>query len=92
MSCARVALIGPAGENLVRYACVVNELKHVNGRAGMGAVMGSKNLKAIAVRGRNRMELQNQEKFQEISKSLAELIGQHRPNKVLIQGPCFFPF
>ena len=47
----RIALIGPAGENLVRYACITNELKHFNGRTGMGAVMGSKNLKAIAVRG-----------------------------------------
>ncbi len=47
----RIALIGQAGENLVRYACISNELKHFNGRTGMGAVMGSKNLKAIAVRG-----------------------------------------
>ncbi|MBS4023232.1 MAG: aldehyde ferredoxin oxidoreductase family protein [Dethiobacter sp.] len=47
----RVAQIGPAGENLVRYACITNELAHFNGRNGMGAVMGSKNLKAIAVRG-----------------------------------------
>lgn len=47
----RVALIGPAGEKLVRFACIVNELKHANGRGGMGAVMGSKNLKTIAVRG-----------------------------------------
>jgi len=47
----RVAAIGPAGENQVRFACVVNALKHTNGRGGMGAVMGSKNLKAIAVRG-----------------------------------------
>ncbi|MBI5968038.1 MAG: aldehyde ferredoxin oxidoreductase family protein [Deltaproteobacteria bacterium] len=80
---ARVALIGPAGERLVRYACVVNELKHVNGRTGMGAVMGSKNLKAIAVRGTNKLEVKNLEKFHELSKSLAELIGQHGPNKVL---------
>lgn len=50
---ARVALIGPAGERLVRFACVTNELRHFNGRTGMGAVMGSKNLKAIAVRGTN---------------------------------------
>ena len=47
---AAVLCIGPAGENLVRFACVANELKHVNGRTGMGAVMGSKNLKAVAVR------------------------------------------
>jgi aldehyde:ferredoxin oxidoreductase len=80
---ARVALIGPAGENQVRYACVVNELKHANGRTGMGAVMGSKNLKAIAVRGTNKLEPQNLEKFHEISRSLAELIVQHGPNKVL---------
>ncbi len=79
----RVALIGPAGENLVRYAGVVNELKHVNGRTGMGAVMGSKNLKAIAVRGTNKLEAKNLEKFHEISKSSADLIGQPGPNKVL---------
>ena len=47
----RVASIGPAGENLVRYACVINELIHVNGRSGMGAVMGSKNLKAVVCLG-----------------------------------------
>lgn len=52
----RVAIIGPAGENLVRYSCIVNDLKHVNGRTGLGAVMGSKNLKAVAVRGHKRLE------------------------------------
>ncbi len=62
---ARVALIGPAGEKLVRFACVVNELKHANGRTGMGAVMGSKNLKAIAVRGTNKLEVKDLENFLE---------------------------
>jgi len=80
---ARVALIGPGGENLVRYACVVNELKHVNGRTGMGAVMGSKNLKAVAVRGTKKMEMHDPEKLREMSKNLTELIGQHGPNQVL---------
>lgn len=47
----RVANIGPAGEKLVRYAAILNNKKHACGRTGMGAVMGSKNLKAIAVRG-----------------------------------------
>jgi aldehyde:ferredoxin oxidoreductase len=42
-------LIGPAGENVVRYACVINDLHHVNGRTGMGAVMGAKKIKAIVV-------------------------------------------
>ncbi len=50
----RVLQIGPGGENLVRYAAVTNDLRHFNGRNGMGAVMGSKNLKAVAVRGRTR--------------------------------------
>ena len=53
----RVAQIGPAGENLVRYACIVNDLNEVAGRTGLGAVMGSKNLKAIAVRGSHRVEV-----------------------------------
>ena len=80
---ARVALIGPAGENMVRFACVVNELKHANGRTGMGAVMGSKNLKAVAVRGTKKMDVHDPEKLRELSKELTELIGQYGPNKVL---------
>ena len=47
----RVAQIGPAGENLVRFACIMNDGKEAAGRGGMGAVMGSKNFKAVAVRG-----------------------------------------
>jgi len=50
----RVLQIGPAGENLVRYAGITNDLRHFNGRNGMGAVMGSKNLRAVAVRGTTR--------------------------------------
>jgi aldehyde:ferredoxin oxidoreductase len=56
----RTALIGPAGENLVRFAAIVNDRSHFVGRNGLGAVMGSKNLKGIAVRapqGKPRMEL-----------------------------------
>ncbi len=48
----QVACIGPAGENLVRYAAIRTGLKSSAGRTGMGAVMGSKNLKAVAARGR----------------------------------------
>jgi len=47
----RTAIIGPGGEHLVRYACVMTGTRHAAGRTGMGAVMGSKNLKAVAVRG-----------------------------------------
>jgi aldehyde:ferredoxin oxidoreductase len=58
---ARTAQIGPAGENMVRYACIMNDLSHAAGRTGMGAVMGSKNVKAIAVKASKRVELQNTE-------------------------------
>jgi aldehyde:ferredoxin oxidoreductase len=49
-------MIGPGGENLVRYACVMNGLKDAAGRTGLGAVMGSKKLKAVAVRGTTRVD------------------------------------
>ena len=49
----RVAMIGPGGENLVKYACIMHGLGDAAGRGGMGAVMGSKNLKAVAVKGDN---------------------------------------
>ena len=64
----RVALIGPGGENLVRYACVANELTHFNGRNGMGAVMGSKNLKAIAVKGSNKPKFHDEEVIKELAR------------------------
>jgi aldehyde:ferredoxin oxidoreductase len=53
----RVASIGPGGEKLVRFACILSDYHHANGRSGMGAVMGSKNLKAIAVRGTQKIPL-----------------------------------
>ena len=56
----RVTCIGPAGENLVSYACLINERRAL-GRGGAGAVMGSKNLKALAVRGRTRVDLADAE-------------------------------
>lgn len=68
----RAAVIGPAGENLVRYACIINELHYANGRCGLGAVMGSKNLKALAVRGRNRPEYFDPERLREYAAWFAE--------------------
>ncbi len=63
----RVLQIGPAGENLVRYAGIVNELAHFNGRNGLGAVMGSKNLKAIAVRGTEEIRVADPERIRSIN-------------------------
>lgn len=60
----RVSQIGPAGENLVRLSCIINDLKHSAGRTGLGAVMGSKNLKAIAVRGRKAPQMADVDKVQ----------------------------
>jgi aldehyde:ferredoxin oxidoreductase len=60
--------IGPGGERLIRFANIVNELAHFNGRAGMGAVMGSKNLKAIAVRGTKDIEFADVKRIREINR------------------------
>lgn len=62
----RVAGIGPAGENLVRIACIMNGLYDAAGRGGLGAVMGSKNLKAIAVRGHQPPALAEPEGIKEL--------------------------
>jgi aldehyde:ferredoxin oxidoreductase len=51
---ARIMQCGPAGENLVKYANLTADCRHFHGRGGLGAVMGSKNLRAIVVRGSNR--------------------------------------
>ena len=58
----RIACIGPAGENLSKMACIINE-RRAAGRRGLGAVMGSKNLKAIAVRGTSAVAVADEEKF-----------------------------
>ncbi|MHC2994628.1 MAG: hypothetical protein IBV53_03890 [Candidatus Atribacteria bacterium] len=59
----RVVAIGPAGENIVRSACIVTDRGCVAGGSGCGAVMGSKNLKAIAVRGRKSIVIAQTERF-----------------------------
>jgi aldehyde:ferredoxin oxidoreductase len=67
----RTLVIGPAGENLVKYSIILNEGHHAFGRAGFGAVMGSKNLKAIAVKASaKKMNLADPEKFEELRAEL----------------------
>jgi aldehyde:ferredoxin oxidoreductase len=63
-----IAQCGPAGEKLVRYAGVINMSNRANGRTGMGAVMGSKKLKAIVVRGTKKPKLADPEKLGELAK------------------------
>ncbi|MHB8278665.1 MAG: aldehyde ferredoxin oxidoreductase family protein [Candidatus Humimicrobiaceae bacterium] len=62
-----IALIGPAGENLVRYACIVNDNLFLSSRCGVGAVMGSKNLKALCVNGSNNIEVYDKVHISKIS-------------------------
>ena len=68
----RVTQCGLAGENLVRYACVINDLHHAAGRTGMGAVMGSKKLRAIAVRGTGRVELADRDKITQMTRQMRD--------------------
>jgi aldehyde:ferredoxin oxidoreductase len=79
----RVAIIGPGGEHSVRYAGIASDLTHFNGRNGLGAVMGSKNLKAVAVRGDSRLEVYDPERIKEIARSTARLCREHPLSSML---------
>jgi aldehyde:ferredoxin oxidoreductase len=68
----RVSAIGEAGEKLCRFAAIINDEFRAIGRTGMGAVMGSKNLKAVAVRGTNDVNVANLEGFKEFVKMIHE--------------------
>ena len=72
----RVLQIGPAGEKGVRFANIVNDLKHFNGRGGLGAVMGAKNLRAIAVRGTAKPDFADPAKLVAIARAGAEKVAQ----------------
>jgi aldehyde:ferredoxin oxidoreductase len=63
-----VAQCGPAGEKRVRFAAIMNMSNRANGRTGMGAVMGSKNLKAVAVRGKQRPQLADRRALIDLAK------------------------
>lgn len=78
-----IASIGPAGENLVRFACIMNDLHRAAGRSGVGAVMGSKNLKAIAVRGTGGVTLADPPAFM---KGMWEMKEKLRESPVTSQG------
>lgn len=75
----RVCCIGPAGEHLCKIACIINERRAV-GRKGLGAVMGSKNLKAVAVRGTDEVQVASKEKFE---RARANLLKAFKESPVL---------
>jgi len=71
-----IAAIGPAGENLVTYAAIMNNKHRAAGRCGLGAVMGSKNLKAIACAGSKAIQLADKKGFHDASTKQFELIDE----------------
>jgi aldehyde:ferredoxin oxidoreductase len=71
-----VACIGPGGENLVRYAAIMNNKHRAAGRTGLGAVMGSKRLKAIACGGKRHIPLHNPEEFMQVTRRQREFMDE----------------
>ena len=78
-----VACIGPAGENLVYMACIMNDEHRAAGRTGLGAVMGSKKLKAIVVSGQEKVPIAEPERFKDISRRCLDSL---RKNSVTGEG------
>jgi len=68
----KTCYIGPAGENRVPYACIINTAARAAGRGGTGCVMGSKNLKAIAIRGRQQPDVATHKRFLELLEEARE--------------------
>ncbi len=68
---AEIISIGPAGEKLVKFACIMNGIDAA-GRCGLGAVMGSKKLKAVVVSGNKDFQFQGKEKLRDLSKEILE--------------------
>lgn len=83
---ARIAVIGPAGENLVVFACVLVGSGHAFGQGGFGAVMGSKNLKAIAVRGTGRVEVAKPAELVTVTHQRNRLIALRVGEKLVVDG------
>jgi aldehyde:ferredoxin oxidoreductase len=73
----KIASIGAAGENGVLYAAVINDEYRAAGRSGVGAVMGSKNLKALAVKGTGKVPLRDAAKFREVTDAAKKLLDAH---------------
>lgn len=80
---ASVASIGIAGENKVPYASIINDLSRAAGRCGVGAVMGSKKLKAVCVYGRSRINLFDRERYKEMSRRVINRIAESPLGKSL---------
>ncbi len=77
---SEIASIGPAGENLVRFASISTDKSRQFGRGGTGAVMGSKNLKALVIEGKEKIDYNEPDNFKELSRGLNKDVLNH-PNR-----------
>ncbi len=71
-----VACIGQAGENLVKYAAIMNDTHRALGRCGLGAVMGAKNLKAVVAGGTHKIELADESAFKEAAEVARNFVNE----------------
>lgn len=90
---ARVACIGPAGERLVKVAAIMNDKHRAAARSGVGAVMGSKNLKAVVVRGTGRVPLAHPEEMKALSRQVYAEVGESvkKGNSLREYGTAYVP-
>ena len=79
----RLASVGPSAEQGCRFACVVNDMHRAAGRSGVGAVMGSKRLKTIAVRGTKGLSVADPEAFMQVARNTAEVMREDAGRKGL---------
>ncbi len=77
----KTLIIGRAGEKMVRFAGIAHDVTHYHGRTGMGAVMGSKNLKAVVVRGTKKIEVADPDKLKELARFFAAHFKENADNK-----------
>lgn len=90
---AKVACIGPAGENLVLMAAIMNDKHRAAARSGVGAVMGSKNLKAVVVMGRKNPDLYDDEGMRRYSVELSKQVGVDikKGSSLRVYGTAYVP-
>jgi aldehyde:ferredoxin oxidoreductase len=80
-----IVLIGPAGENMVRFACTFNDVWRAAGRTGHGGVIGSKNLKGIAVRGSGTVKIANPKAMMDVCNRLRQTFKDDPMRKALYE-------
>lgn len=88
----QILCIGPAGENLVRYASVMTGRKDAGARSGMGAVLGSKNIKAIACRGTMEIEISDPEQALEYNKQTIDQVISSKASQSMQRWGTNFMF